>query len=41
MAVVLKAVALQSPRRQWQDRIEPIQGLDGGLLVGIRQEFRV
>ena len=33
VAVVLKAVAFQSPRRQWQDRIEPIQGLDGGLFV--------
>jgi hypothetical protein len=33
VAVVLKAVALQPPRRQWQDRIEPIQGLDGGLFV--------
>jgi indole-3-acetate monooxygenase len=33
MAIVLKAVALQSPRRQWQDRIEPVQGLDRGLFV--------
>jgi hypothetical protein len=33
VAVVLKAVALQSPGRQWQDRIEPVQGLAGGLFV--------
>jgi hypothetical protein len=33
VAVVLKAVALQSARRQWQHRIEPIQSLDGSLFV--------
>jgi hypothetical protein len=26
-------VALQSARRQWQHRIEPIQSLDGSLFV--------
>src|SRR6267154_15409 len=33
VAVVLKAMALEPSRRQWQNRIEPVQGLDGGLFV--------
>ena len=33
VTVVLKAVALEPPRRQWQNRVEPVQGLDGGLFV--------
>ena len=31
--VILKAVALQPPGRQRQHRIEPVQGLNGGLFV--------
>ena len=33
VAVVLKTMALEPPRRQWQNRIEAVQGLDGGLFV--------
>jgi len=33
VAVVLKAVTLQSARRKWQRRIEPILSLDGSLFV--------
>ena len=33
VAIVFKAVALQPPGRQWQHRIKPVQGLDGGLFV--------
>ena len=33
MAIVFKTVALQPPGRQWQHRIKPVQGLDGGLFV--------
>ena len=33
MPVVLEAVTLRSPRRKRQNRIEPIQGLDGGFLI--------
>jgi hypothetical protein len=31
--VVLEAVAFGAPRREWQDGIETIQGLNGGLLI--------
>ena len=33
VTVVFKPVALEPPRRQWQHRVEPVQGLDGGLFV--------
>ena len=33
MAVVFKAVALDSSRRERQHGIEPVQGLNGGLFV--------
>src|SRR5882724_13430152 len=33
VAIVFKTVALQSPGRQWQHRIKPVQGLDRGLFV--------
>ena len=33
VAVVLKTVSLGSSGREWQDRIEPVQSLDGALFV--------
>ena len=33
MPVVLKTVTLGASRRKRQDRVQPIQGLDGGLLI--------
>ena len=33
MPVVFEAVPLSPPWGQWQDRVEPVERLDGGLLV--------
>ena len=33
VTVVLKAVALEPPRRQRQNRIEQVEGLNGGFFV--------
>src|SRR4029453_5699059 len=33
MAVVLESMSLDAPRRKRQHRIEPIQGLNSGLLI--------
>jgi hypothetical protein len=33
VTVVLKAATLESHRRQWQNRVEPVQSLEGNLLV--------
>src|SRR5215210_498874 len=33
MAKVFKAVPFRSPRREWEHRVEPVEGLNRGLLV--------